>query len=105
RPASGFGRRFRWRLLAAAVAAVSPFAALRLHLLDIGSGEIDRIEQERREAAAADGVRDDLAREGKDQPWRLDQKEGLQRVRGHVADAEEAAVAEVHHEVHSVVGP
>src|SRR6476469_7478501 len=84
RPASGVGWSFRRRLFASAVAPLDAWRLLRLHLLEIGSGEIDRIEQERREATAADRFGDDLAREREDQPRRLDQQERLERVRGNV---------------------
>src|SRR5438270_3735547 len=46
--ASGVGRSFRRRLFASAVAPFDALRLLRLQLLEIGSGEIDRIEQERR---------------------------------------------------------
>src|SRR5437763_2513852 len=67
RPASGVGRSFRRRLFASAVGPLDAFRLLRLQLLEIRSGKIDRIEQERREATAADCFGDDLARERGDQ--------------------------------------
>src|SRR4051812_8851090 len=40
----------------------------RLELRDIGRGEVDRIEQQRREASVGDGIGDDLPREREQQP-------------------------------------
>src|SRR5437763_5816742 len=63
RPASGVGRSFRRRFFASAVGPLDALRLLCLRLLEIGSGEIDRVEQERRESAVADPFGDDLARE------------------------------------------
>src|SRR4051794_17947568 len=74
-PASGFGRCVGRRRLARAIAAFASLAGLRLELRDISAGEIDRVEQERREAGVGHRVSDDLASEWEDQPRRFDQKE------------------------------
>src|SRR5262245_45306296 len=61
---------------------------LHLRALLIERDEIDRIEQERGEAAVADGVGDDLAREREQEARALDHDERLQRLRRHVLHPE-----------------
>ena len=69
---------------------------LRLrHPLAIESDEIDRVEQERREAAVADRGRDDFARKWKKKTRALDQDDRLHAVGRYVLDAEDAAKNEL----------
>src|SRR5438067_1794086 len=101
-PASGVGRSFRRGLFASAVASLDALRLLPLQLLEIGSGKIDRIEQERRESAVADRFGDDLPREREDQPRRFDQQERLEGIGGNVADPEQSAVAQIHDKMDAV---
>src|SRR5438874_4853587 len=103
RPASGVGRSFRRRLFASAVAPLDALRLLPRHLLEIGPGEIDWIEQERRESAVADRFGDNLAREREDQPRRLDQQERLEGISRNVADPEQTTVAQIHDKMDAVV--
>ena len=52
---------------------------LPLDLRHISGGEVDRVEQDRREAEVLDRVGDDLAREREQQARRFDQQERRQR--------------------------
>src|SRR3546814_18815939 len=67
-------------------------ALLRLQLLLKQAVEVDRLEQEGREAAVAHGVGDDAAREGEQDARRFGEEEGLKLVLGNVADAEQAGM-------------
>ncbi len=78
-------------------------ALLRLQLRHIGRGEIDRIEEQRREAGVRHRLGDDLAREGEEQARRLDEQEGLERFFRQVAKAEQPGVAQVDDEMDAVV--
>src|SRR4051794_16722327 len=61
-----------------------------LHLLPVQRDEIDRGEQQRREAAVAHGGRNDLAREREQQARALDQHDRVQALLRHVLNAEDA---------------
>src|SRR5437868_3125872 len=69
----GPGARSRFRagvrkcLAAAGAVAVGTLRLLGLELLHIGRTEVDRVEQQRREAGVGHGVGDDLPGEGKGQ--------------------------------------
>ena len=76
----------------------------RLHLCDallIERDEIDRIEQQRREAAVAYRGGYDLARERKQQPRAFDHDQRLQRLLRHVLDPEYAGESQVEGEQHA----
>jgi hypothetical protein len=60
------------------------------HLLPIQTGEIDRIEQEWREAAVANGGGNNFAREREEQSWTLDQHEWIKTFLWDVANAKHA---------------
>ena len=91
------------RLAVAAAAAAFAPAAAASSLRHIGGAEIDRVEQQRREAEVLDGFGDDLAGEREQQARRFDQQERRQRLFGNVAEAEQAGVAQVDDEMGAVV--
>ena len=84
--------------------AASRLLLLRLELRHIGRAEIDRVEQQRREAGVLDRVGDDLAGEREQQARRLDQQERRQRFFREVAQSEQAGVAQVDQEMDAAVG-
>src|SRR5438128_3156531 len=67
-PASGVRGSFGRRRLARAVVPATLLLLKCLQLREIRAGEVDRIEQQRREAGVRDRLRHDLPRERKDQP-------------------------------------
>ena len=69
-------------------------------LLAVERDEIDRVEQQRREAAVAHRVGDDLAREREQQPRAFDHHERLQVLLRHVLDAEHAGKDQLEAEQH-----
>ena len=73
-------------------------------LRHIGGGEVDRVEQQRREAGVLRRIGDDLAGEREQQARRFDQQERRQRFVGEIAQPVEAGVAEVDQEVDALVG-
>src|SRR5690348_4258581 len=101
---SALCRLFR-RLCAAVPAHHAGLLLRRLDLSHVSGGEVDRIEQQRREAHARHGVGDDLAGKREEEPRRLDQQEGCDRLVGHVADGEQATIAEVDNEMDAVLRP
>ena len=74
--------------------ACTPGCALLLALHE-QRGEIDRIEQQRREAAFARQVGDDAAQEREQQRGTVDQQERLERLLGQVLDLEQAGIGEL----------
>ena len=72
--------------------------------LAIELDEIDRVEQQRLEAAVAHRRGDDLARERKQQARAFDQDERLQAVRRHVHDAKHAGEDQLEAVQHQAVG-
>src|SRR3954453_13933988 len=91
------------RLRSAVAVAGDRLALHRLQLSHIGRREVDRVEQQWRESAVADGVGDDLASEREEQARSLDQKERLQRLIRDVPEAKETCVGEVYDEMDAVV--
>src|SRR3546814_1949375 len=71
------------------------FGLRGLDLLREQAVEIDRFEQQRREAAILHGIGDDAACEGEEDARRFGEEEGLQLVVGDVADAEQAGIFKV----------
>src|SRR4051812_34802411 len=86
RAASGFGGR---RLASARAARFAGPLLLGLSLSEVGSGKVDRIEQQRREAEVRHRFGNDLAGEWEEEPGRFDQEERRKRLLGHVAKAEQ----------------
>ena len=72
-------------------------------LRHVGAGEIDRVEQHRREAEVLDRFGDDLAREREQQARGFDQHERRELVVGDVAQPEHAAVAQIDEKVRALV--
>jgi hypothetical protein len=60
--------------------------------------EIDRIEHQRREAAVANGIRDDAAGEREQDPRAFDDAEGLDGFFRHILQAEQAGIEQLDHE-------
>ncbi len=77
---------------------------LGLELLLIEPAEVDRVEQQRREAAIAHGVGKDAAGEGEQQTRRLGIEERRNLLVGNVADAEQAGEDQLDRENRAVVG-
>ena len=94
---------------ASSPSAADRFAPARLlracELRDVGGGEVDRIEQQRREAGVGDGFGDDLPGEREDQARRFDQQERRQRFVGDAAEPEQPGVAQVDDEMDAIVRP
>ena len=75
-----------WRFGLAALAAQLLLAA------HVERGEIERVEQQRREAALARDVGDDAAQEREQDRRAVDEQERLERLLGDVLDLEQAGV-------------
>src|SRR5215213_5209118 len=78
-------------------------ASLLLHLRHVRRREVDRVEEQRREAAVADCFGDDLAGKREKKARGLDQKERLQCLCRNIAKSEKSGVTEVDGEMHAVV--
>ena len=72
--------------------------------LHVEAGEIDRVEQQRREAAVDRGVGDDLAGEREQEARRLGEQEGLELLGGHVPEREQAGIEQLDAEGDALVG-
>ena len=72
-----------------------PAAAQLLLAAHVERGEIERVEQQRREAAFARHVGDDAAHEREEDRRAIDEQERLERLLGNVLDAEQAGVDEL----------
>ena len=71
---------------------------LRLGLLHVDGGEIDRLEQERLEATVANRIGEHAAREREEQARGLCQQEGLDMLGRNVAQAEQPGIGQLHDE-------
>jgi hypothetical protein len=101
--AGAFPRRFVGGRGRALFAALLLLLTSRLHLRHVGRAEVDRLEQERREAHVLDRLADDLSSEREQQPRRFYQEKRRDRLVGKVAKAEEPGEAQVDQEVDSVL--
>src|SRR3546814_4823342 len=68
----------------------------------VQTAEVDRVDQQRREAAVADRIGDDLAREREQQARSLDRDQRLYVLTRHIADDAEAGIGPIDHEEHRV---
>src|SRR5262245_57200271 len=67
----------------------------RREFVGVELGEIDRIEQERREAPVADGVGENAAREGKQDRRAIDEQDRLEQILRNATQTEQATIEQL----------